>query len=361
MRKVLIISNYAWTVYNFRLPLIRFLRGSGFEVEVLTKRDEYVSRMESLGIRCHPLRINLTGEHLFQELRLMLHLFLMVRRINPDYILSFTIKPNLYMGFANFLLRKKWIANITGVGEIARSILYRPVLLAYRFSLLQATWVFFQNKEDMETFRTRRAVRVGLSSRIFGSGIDLAQFSYTPHSTRTVYSRFIMAARLLPQKGFYEFMRAAEAMNCKAEFVVFGKEQEDRTESMALYGALQNSTSVRFGGFNENIKEEIARSHFVVFPSYYDEGLPRFLLEALAVGRPIITTDWKGCRDVVEDGINGFLVRPRAADSLREAIRKCIEMRWGQYESFCRASRRIAEEKCDEKVIFQQYLEKMNS
>jgi len=364
MKKILIFSNYAWTIYNFRLPLIKHLISQGFKLEILTRKDAFFDKLtQDSHIPCHELKLSRVGMNPIEELRSIWHIYLSIKKINPDVILTFTIKPNLYTGLLNLIFKKKVIANITGIGVISSTVIFPLVKLLYRIALAKVNTVFFQNEEDLNYFVTNRLVKKNKCFRIYGSGINLLK--YVPNNTVTPDKKiFLMAARLIPQKGFYELMEASSLLHSKLnsnqsnwEIVIFGAMQEDRPESIQLYHVLKQSHDVTFHGYTDHIQSILKTVYFVVLPTYYNEGIPRILIEAIAMGKPIITTKQKGCMDCYHN--NGYLVSPRDVHDLHNALVKAINLSNEDYKNFCENSRQLAVEKFDENCIFKAYTKQL--
>lgn len=369
-RRVLILSGQAFSLLNFRGPLIQDLRERGHEVVACTPQDAHTEglrrRVEGGGVRLEtvPLkRRSLTPFYDFRTIRALTALF---QRLRPDRVLAYMAKPIVYGGLAARRAgNTHFVPMFTGLGcafggrhTLRALFAERAYLTLYRCALGSAAAVIFQNPEDRNLFRARRLVPPSTPTlRVHGSGVDLMRFRETPLPRQPV---FLMLSRLLASKGVREYVGAAEIVRRSfpgARFQLAGP-MEQGVEAVAAREVERwvAEGRVEYLGRLEDVRPALANARFVVLPSYYREGVPRSLLEALAVGRPVITTDTPGCRETVDDGRNGRLVAPRSAEALAGSMLELLQVPDADTKAMGRASRRLAETRYDVRAVNQEII-----
>lgn len=364
--RVVISLNSSWNLVNFRSGLIRALVQAGHEVIAVAPRDEYSDRLPALGCKYLPLAMDAKGKNPVKELMLVLRYIRLFKANRPDIFLGYTIKPNIYGSLAARLCGVKVINNIAGLGISfqSRTLFTRFLERLYRLALSSSARVFFQNEDDMGQFVRLGIVQPKLVDRLPGSGVDLHRFPATPLLPREADRpfRFLVISRMLWSKGIGEFVEAARRLKVQhadVEFCLLGflDVQNPDAISRATMDEWVAEGVVNYLGSTDKVSDEIAAADCVVLPSFYPEGVPRSLLEAAAIGRPIVTTDTVGCREVVEPGTNGFLCLPRDAVDLADKLDRILSMSQLQLMEMGRASRRLAETKFDEQIVIRRYLE----
>ena len=365
-KKIVISSNTSWSVFNFRLQLIRHL-SCEHEVIVLSPDDGYVEKLRNAGIdvRCIPMASSSVNP--IQDLKTLFHYYRLVKSLRPDYYLGFTAKPNIYGGLVASLLGVKVINNIAGLGRVfsSRSILRLVMMFLYRVGLSNSHHVFFQNKDDYSLFLRLKLAVPERASVLPGSGVNLQRFvpagSNITTSGNNAPFTFLFSSRLLLEKGVNEYIAAARLVRKKhpiVRFQVLGKYDCTSAEisSRDLDSAVQDGV-IEYLGVTDDVVSVLNSVQCFVLPSYYREGVPRSLLEAGSCGLPLITTDSVGCRETVIDGVNGFLVEARCVDSLSCAMIKMIEMQPDDRVSMGMASRKFIEQNFDEQIVLDRYSE----
>lgn len=362
--RAVILYNTSWYVFLLRRNLIRALQQHGWTITVVAPVDTYTERVKKLGVEFYPLAIDGSGKNVFTEARTFVELYKAIGALRPDVVLSFTVKCNLYAGLCRRIMRFRQVANISGLGEGFE----RPGLLAfglrtlYSVALRDTDQIFFQNPDDLNLCLRQRMVPKRRASLVPGSGVDLSLFLA---STQRMGSRrtFLMFGRLLPKKGFYHYLRAAallkESWGDHASFLVMGAADTKRPESIELLAAIKDAHqkgTITYLEPRDEVLPVLQSADVVVLPSTYNEGIPRSLLEALGCGKPIVTTNWKGCREVVKEATNGHLVEPDDMNSLREALQKMLEYPDEKIAAMGSASRLLAEERFDERRVIDAYL-----
>jgi glycosyltransferase involved in cell wall biosynthesis len=336
-KKILLVSRCAWTLYNFRTGLMRELKKQGHKVlGGGATGDGFESRIEALGIPFVTLPVDKKGINPLADMKLFWTLYRWYRMERPSVVHHFTIKPVIYGSIAARLAGIPRIVNtVTGLGfvfvEHHLAWLRRVVEWLYRAALASAHYTFFLNQDDLRLFLTRRLVEPGKAGLLPGEGVDCEFFSPHHNTRRSPGERvtFLMVARLLREKGVYEYVEAARLVKQEfreVEFQLLGKrdERNPTVVSQADLDFWQEEGIVTWLGEVADLRPIVAQADVVVLPSYR-EGTPRSLLEAAAMGKPLITTDAVGCREVVDDGINGFYVPVGDSLALAQSMIKLIE------------------------------------
>jgi len=369
-KKIVIVSNTAWSLVNFRAGLIRALVREGYKVLALAPEDDYSWRLADLGCRYVPFPIDRKGKHPGRDLLILSRLFRVFCHERPELIISYTIKPVIYASLAARFLHIPVINVITGLGTLFIKSTWVTHLAAalYRISQRKAGILFFLNREDMRDFIDRRLAPSKVMQRLPGEGIDISYFSVAVQKSSSATSakesavRFLMAARMLWNKGVGEYVEAGRYIrhsHPKAEFCLLGflDVQNPGAVSRAQMDKWVAEGVITYLGVRDDVRGEICLADCVVLPSYYREGVPRSLMEAAAMGRPIITADSVGCREVVEDGINGYLCKPRDAKDLAEKMERMIALSPEERAEMGRRGREKMEREFDERIVINKYLE----
>ena len=366
--RVVILYNTSWYVFLLRRNLIAHLQEAGCEVIVVAPRDKYTERLLSLGVRFISIPLEPGSTSPFSELKTLRAVHRTLRALRPDAVLSFTIKCNLYAGLSRRFVPFKQIANISGLGMAFESNggLRRLANALYKVAMAPTDHIFFQNQDDLDSCLRERLVPSHNSRTIPGSGVDLEAFTPTlrlPGRPRT----FLMFGRLLPKKGYDLYLQAAyrirKTLGDKAVFWILGSPDNEREDSLALFQRITKADEdgvVQYLQSSDDVRPFLNEADVAVLPSTYNEGIPRSLLEAMASGKAIITTDWKGCRETVEHGTNGYLVKPHDVESLHAAMSSLATCPDLTLDSFSKASRRRAEQRFDERLVLQAYLEALS-
>ncbi|WHF36687.1 glycosyltransferase family 4 protein [Aeromonas salmonicida] len=366
MKKIVISSNTSWSIFNFRLELVRFLARE-YQVEIIAPKDQYSEKLRALGFVTHDVNMASSSIAPLQDIATLLAYRKLIKRIKPDYYLGFTAKPNIYGGFIAGLLGCKVINNIAGLGRtFSRSGLLQSLMkLLYRVGLSQSQHVFFQNKDDQSLFIEAGLLNNTNNSVLPGSGVDINRFvckQAKPLKTTGSISTsfvFLLSARLLLEKGIREYISAASKLKTiypHCTFQVLGKYSGTVAElpKAELDAACQNGT-IEYLGTTDNVVAVLHNADCFVLPSYYREGVPRSLLEAGSCGLPLITTDSVGCRETVIHGLNGYLISPRDSDSLFVAMKKIVELDETQLQAMSLASRKYMVNNFSERLVLQKY------
>jgi glycosyltransferase involved in cell wall biosynthesis len=357
--RIAITLNASWNIVNFRLGLLRALARDGHEIVAIAPRDRFSERIP---FEYHELPMVADGMNPASEFAMLVRLIRLYRRIRPDVVLHFTPKPNIYGSLAARLLGIPAISNVAGLGStFAKSGALRSLIMfLYRVSLGANARVFFQNAEDMELFVQNGLVSSAIAARLPGSGIDLASFSPRLKRRSEEPTRFLLISRLLFEKGIADFAEAARqalAGGICARFTLAGF--LDARNPGAVPKSLVNDWvaegTLDYIGPQDDVREAMANADCIVLPSYYREGVPRCLLEAAAMGKPLIAYDNVGARDVVEHSRNGWLVPSRDVSALARTMAEFTRLPATERARMGAAARAKVEREFDEAFIVQAY------
>ena len=358
--KILIIAGHAGSLINFRGELIADMLLSGSEVSVmapgLDSDLKILNYLQSLGVICNVLPLSRAGLNPVKDIISLFELHSLINKSNPDVLLAYTIKPVIYgLLAARFNHVPRRYALITGLGYAftgeasgKRAVVQWFARKLYRQALKSASLVFFQNPDDQQVFKTLGLLSKDNASLVVnGSGVDLDAFPLVPLVTDKPV--FMLIARLLGDKGVREYVQAAKrlrASHTESRFLLVGglDTNPDGISQGELNEWIRDKV-IEYLGHLDDVKPAIAQASVYVLPSYR-EGTPRSVLEAMAMGRPIITTDAPGCRETVIDGENGFLVPVKSVDALVTAM-QCFIDQPDLIEPMGKRSRQIAEDKYD--------------
>lgn len=364
MAKIAITSNTSWYVYNFRKNTIIELMRNGYEIIVLSPYDRYSKMLEELGVRYYHIDIDQGGTNPLKDIKTFIDFLKIYYKLRPSVVLNFTPKNNIYSTLAAKLSQAKVINNIAGLGIvfINESITAKLARLLYKFSQRKADKVFFQNEDDRKLFLDNKLADVSITDRLPGSGVDLSRFTLQAAEDDGVI-RFLLIARMLYDKGVGHYVEAARALKPKygqsVEFQLLGfvGVNNPTAVTQAEMQTWVDEGIVNYLGVSDNVEQDIAKVDCMVLPSFYREGVPKSLLEAGAMGKPIITTNNVGCRETVDDGVNGYLCELRSTESLIEKLELMIQMTHEQRLDMGRQSRFKIEREFDEQIVINKYLD----
>ena len=368
-KKIIITSNSCWNIFNFRKGLIKELLKSNYEIIVVAPYDECADIIKNLGCSYFPIVIDRKGINPFQNIKIYFQYLKIFKLINPQIILTFTIKPNIFSSIAANYLKIPIINNITGLGStfINKGVIYQITKFLYKISIKYSSKVFFQNYDDLKLFVNLKLVDKYRAERIPGSGINLNSFkSYqNDKNLETKNFNFLLISRILIDKGIREYIEAAKIIlrnNSNISFNLIGKLDLENPSKISKsdFDKLIKSGPINYLGYFNDVKTFINESDCVVLPSYR-EGLPNVLLEAAALSKPIIATDVAGCRDIVEDGINGYLCIPKNSNDLADKMIKLANHSKDKLIQMGQISKAKIEKEFDENIVIDKYLKTIDS
>jgi glycosyltransferase involved in cell wall biosynthesis len=361
MARIAFCANTSWNITNFRMPIIDALLARGDEVLVVAGPDDSEVQLRKKGCKVFSLSVDAKGTSPLHDLALMFKLQRLYARQRPDVILNFTIKPVIYGTLSAKSISIPVINTITGLGTafIRNTWLTRVVHNLYRSTLPGAQPVVFQNEEDLALFRERGLVTKNPITIVPGSGVDLTRFRPTS-MPQGVPITFLFIGRLIKDKGIKELVAAARVVRTTyphARFQLLGSLGAANRTAISAEDISRwvNEGVIEYLGSTGDVRPYVEQAHCVVLPSYR-EGMPRVLLEAAAMGRPLIATDVAGCRDVVRHGVNGYLCVPHEAADLASKMRNFIDLSFSERQEMGAASRAMADERFDVSKVVDTYL-----
>ena len=376
--KFLMISSFLPSVLNFRGKLLEAIQQQGFEIHIIApdlglfKHEQ--QKLESLGYFVHEVSMQRTGTNPVADLKTLQNMYTLLKKIKPDYVLSYTIKPVIYGTLAAWLAKVPHrFALITGLGYAfqnveqgcQRSFFQKVVHALYQQALSHSHKVFFQNPDDLKLFQDLKLVKPHLPTVVVnGSGVNVTDFNVLPlpvNAQNNPRLSFLLIARLLGDKGVKEYAEAAKLIkqqHSKVEFHLVGwiDENPAAIQQSELDTWIADSR-LKYWGKLSDVRPAIAESSVYVLPSYR-EGTPRTVLEAMAMGRAIFTTDAPGCRETVIQGENGFLVEVKSVNSLMNAMQEFINNP-ALIEQMGQRSREIALNKYDVHQVNRHMMQEM--
>ncbi len=364
--KVVITINTAWNIYNFRRGLIKALQDEGIEVIAVSPKDEYSAMVKSLGCKHYPIKMENKGTNPFNDYKLYRTLLKVYERIQPDFILHYTIKPNIYGTLAAKKLGIPVINNVSGLGTIFlhNHPLYKVARSLYKIAFKHPKKVFFQNCDDLKLFLDYGLIKKEITAVLPGSGVNINELIYHEVNKKSSFT-FLMLARVLYDKGVQEYVEASNILKAKGyEFEAQLAGSLDELSNMGVPKSTvldwHNKGLINYLGEVNKVSELIINSQCVVLPSYR-EGTPKSLLEAGAIGRPIIATNVPGCREVVIHNENGYLCEAKNPNSLADMMGKMLDANENTLKRLGARSRKLIEEKFDERIVIGKYLEVIKS
>ncbi len=360
--KVAIVINTAWNIYNFRQGLIESFHREGWEVVAIAPPDAYVDKLKDLGCEYVPIEMENKGANPAKDFGLFLRFLSVYKKVKPDVILQYTIKPNIYGTLAARSLGIPTINNVSGLGTvfIRDNLVSKIAQRLYKFSFRFPSKVFFQNNDDKFLFIENELIKHKRIGVLPGSGVNLKKYEIVDCKAEEKALRFLMIARLVFDKGVLEYLEAAKIIKKQypnVTFVLCGFVEDEGGLGLSQKDVDQINADgfVRYIGSTDKPKEVIATTDVLVLPSYR-EGTPKSLLEGIALGKPVLTTDVPGCREVVIDGFNGLLCEAKNAEDLALKMEEFIQMDLEGIVQMGLNGRELAEEKFDEEIVIDNYI-----
>jgi glycosyltransferase involved in cell wall biosynthesis len=360
--RIAVLSNTTWYLYNFRLNLMLALQKAGYQVFAVGPEDDYVQKIKQYGIPHLPFNVSGDSTNIFGEAKTVFKLYRTIKHQKIDVVLSNTPKGNIYATLATLPLKSLVLPNVSGLGRsfIKKNLLTFLVKILYRFTFSFNQYVFFQNEDDKQLFLQTKLVSPKQPILLPGSGVDLKRFQPQKGVLKNNVFTFILAARILWDKGIGEYVEAAKQLKQKkpnARFMLLGQLDvaNPATVPRETVMAWEKAGLIEYLGKTDNIIPYFAQADCVVLPSYR-EGTPRSLLEAAAMGKPIITTDAVGCRNTIDDNISGFLCKLKDAGDLADKMCRMMHLNQHEISQMGNAGRAKMEREFDERMVIQRYL-----
>ncbi len=363
--KIAIVLNTSWNIYNFRLGLVRSLINGGHEIIAVAPYDDYSSKLKEIGCKYEKVTMDSRGANPIKDSGLLIELFRIYRRIKPDLILHFTIKPNIYGTLAAKLLGIPTINNVCGLGTVFlnKGLVSFIARMMYKIAFRFPAKVLFQNDQDKKLFIDEKLIAEDIAELIPGSGINLSKFvpATLPQNKEFI---FLIISRLIHDKGVFEYIEAIKILKkkgIKARFQILGAIDEEHKRGIPakIINSWINDGLIEYLGRVPDVRNYIKNADCIVLPSYR-EGTPRTLLEAAGMARPIVTTNVAGCNNVVKDNYNGFLCSLKDVDDLADKMLKMYNLSIKERQAFGKNGRELVEGSYDENVVINKYQELVN-
>ncbi|MCI8554127.1 MAG: glycosyltransferase family 4 protein [Clostridiales bacterium] len=357
MSKIVILTNNDIGLYKFRYELIDALLEAQHEVVISLPDGPYISVFREKGCRFVHTPVDRRGTNLFRDLKLIKDYWSLIRSEQPDVVLTYTVKPNVYGGLVCGGLHYPYIANITGLGSGVENsgLLQKIVLWLYKKGLARASTVFFQNEENKDFF-IRHGLIHGEARRICGSGVNLERYCLEDYPDEAEGCRFLFVGRIMREKGLDELLECARRLhqrNLPVSFSLLGECEEEYSQRLS---EAQKEGWIQYYGYQDDVHSIMREHHAVILPSYH-EGMANVLLEAAASGRPVLASRIPGCREAFEEGVSGFGFEARSADDLYLAIEKFLSLSYAQKQEMGLAGRKKMECEFSREKIVCDYME----
>lgn len=361
--KVVLLVNDTTYAYNLRRELVERLTTDGFAVTVVGEKLLHVEKLEEMGCNLVDISTGRHGTNPFADIKLFFKYLRVLGKEKPDVVLSYNIKPNVYGGLACRLRRIRYMPNITGLGTAVEypGRMQRLTTKLYKMGVAGAECVFFQNEENRKFFEDRKMLSKKSRSHLLpGSGVNLDVNSPLPYPHNDVVN-FLFTARIMKEKGIDLYLDAAKAIAEKHDNVMFhicGR-CDDESYVQILQEA-ENTGKIKYHGEQKNMRTFVEMADCVVHPSYYPEGMSNVLLEGAAGARPLIAADRSGLREIVDDGITGYLVPIKQLQPLIDAIERFLALPYDAREAMGKAGRKKVEREFDRRLVVEAYMREIN-
>lgn len=361
-KKVLILVNHNVVIYNFRRELVERLVNEGYEVHLSCPNGNRIPELVNMGCIFSEVELERHGTNPLSELKLLKYYKSIMKNIQPDVILSYTIKPNIYGGIAAAKLKIPYIANITGLGTAVehKGLLQKVLIQLYRYSFRSASCIFMQNEGNKQFFLKNNIAKEQLKL-IPGSGVNLEQYKALEYPKDTEKIRFAFVARVMKDKGVEELLSSFELLKKKygsVELYIAG--MIDEKKYIERLEKLNGAEGIHYLGHCDDITELMSLSHVIVLPSYH-EGLSNVLLEGAATGRPVIASDVPGCRETFDDTVSGFACEVKNATSLFEKMEEFVLLPHEEKVAMGIAGRKKVEQEFDRNIVVNTYIHEINN
>ena len=359
MKKIIILANNDLGLYKFRKELIETLLKK-YEIHLILPHGDFVDVFVQMGCLFHPVKFHSRGTNPIHDLKLLRTYKALIRKINPIAVLTYTIKPNIYGGIACASLRIPYIANITGLGTAVENEGFLSMITGrlYKYALRKAKRVFFQNQSNLDFMKNKKIVKDNYDL-LPGSGVNLAQYQPIPYLEEDIFN-FMFVARVMKEKGIDQYLDAAEYIGRKYPNTRFHICGPCSDEYKAVLDEDRYKNYLIYHGIIKDMLPMYRASCCVVHPTYYPEGLSNVLLESCASARPIITTNRPGCREVVDDCVNGYVVKEKDSKDLIKKIEKFLELTNEQKREMGLRGREKVEREFDRNIVVEKYLKEIS-
>ena len=361
MKTIVVLSNHSVWTYNLRAEILQELIRLGHRVIVVVGSGKRIEDLKQLGCEHMDVPFNRHGMNPFNEIRLFNAYRKIVKEVRPDVVLTYTVKPNLYGAFLCRKYHIPCIANITGLGTAVEypGPMQSVLCAAYRFAFQDIYKVFFQNTANRDVFLEKGIVKDHYDL-LPGSGVNVNRFKTIEYpSEKTV--EFVFISRIMKEKGIDQYLSAARVIREKYPFTKFHVCGFCEPEYSGTLEQSQKLGDVIYHGMVDDVRDILAITHCLVLPTYYPEGMSNVLLESAACGRPIITTNRPGCREIIDDGYNGFICKAKNDADLISVIERFINLTYEEKVQMGLNGRRKVEKQFDREIVVRKYVAAINN
>ncbi len=357
-RKILILGNVARILYLTRFEFVTSLLEQGHKVFVSMPRERGFDEFQKAGCHVIATPIDRRGINPLKDFSLLLRYRRMIKRIRPDVIFTFTVKPNLYGGWLASKFHIPYYPTITGLGTAIQNygVLQKLVLALYRRSFRKAPRVFFQNPMNSELMTLLGVVRRDQIVLVPGSGVNLEKHRLEPYPEEGGELRILFIGRLMREKGLLELIEAAKRIRQTYPFVTFEILGDFEEDYRSIIEETSREGTIHYSGYAEDIHPFLTNAHAILLPSWH-EGMANVLLEGAATGRPVLASNIAGCRETFDEGISGFGFKPRDVDDLCRTLERFIQTPHSERAAMGIAGRRKMEREFDRERVKERYLE----
>lgn len=356
-KRVLILANFDVGLYKFRKELIKELLSRDCEVFLSLPDGEFIPPLVRMGCTFLDTPVDRRGINPATDLSLFRRYRRMLKKVRPNLVITYTVKPNIYGGIACRFSKVPYAVNVTGLGTAFQNkgLLKKLVVRLYKTACRRAKVVFFENKENQGIFVEHGIVPLEQTCRLNGAGVNLEEYPLCAYPSDDGETRFLFVGRVMREKGVGELFEAAKKIRAQYKNVFFdivGPLEDDYRETIER---LEKEGVIRYHGFQADVRPFYARCHCFVLPSYH-EGMANTLLEAGAVGRPLITSRIAGCMEAVAEGETGFLCGAQDVRSLEESLREFLSLPLARRAAMGSAARAKIQREFDKNRIVEQTL-----
>ena len=357
-KKVLFIINWTFGLYSFRRELLEEVARK-YDAYILANDNGFVDDFKKMGCHFIPSAVEGHGTNPLSEMKLINFYKSKIKEVQPDIVFTYTIKPNIYAGMACASLGIPYIPNITGLGTAVENggVMQKVTLPLYKFGLRKAKKVFFQNEDNLK-FMLEKGIIKGAYELIPGSGVNLDRFHVLDYPQGDIIN-FVFIARIIKEKGIDQYLDAARYFKkkCpKTRFHICGFCEKQYEE---IIKAANKDDTIIYHGRIDNVMKVHKISSCTIHPTYYPEGMSNVLLESAACGRPIITTNRAGCREIIDNGVNGYVVKQQDSADLIDKIEKFLSLSWEERKQMGLAGRYKVEREFNRNIVVEKYLEEI--
>lgn len=369
IKTVALVSNTSWSLYNFRLGLIQKLQKTGYKVLVIAPVDKYTPLLIDNGCNFVPIEVDNYGYNPWKDFKNFLAWIKIYRRHKIDFIFHYTIKPNIYGSLAATILKIPSIAVVTGLGHLFTDLTWKTAIakLLYKLAFSKVSQVWFLNESDAAIFSQMALLSESKIKYLPGEGINTRHFQqYAYGLLSNGCFKFLLASRLIIEKGIEDYVKAArliKKMGYQVEFQLLGFIETENPQHVSLEKIQQweQEGLIRYLGYTDDIRPYLEKIDCLVLPTYYREGIPRILMEGASMQIPLIATDNVGCRQVVEDSVNGFLCERKNPKDLARCMEQMLSLTHKERARFGLLGRRRVYTLYHENIIINKYLRSLNN